>query len=397
MSVALALGAAHHAQSQTWTVDDDGPADFQTIASAIAAVSPGDRLLVQSGDYAAFSLNKRLSILGPAAGPKPIVHGRSAVLGGAREFTLAGLRFDGMDVSSVQGRGVIDDCSFFETDPYLQTLTASSCKQLLISRCEIGFGANCSLLGADGSGLRAFDSHLVIVSSRLTGKKGCDHPQYKYGNGGHGISATQSFVLVAGSDVQGGLPGATCGAFGCTGCCYGAGGVGIRVDQGSVAIVRGSGQEIKSISALDAGTLVAWSGVLVSLGVFASGNAQAWHVDQEPYITVVGGDEAGDVRRLSVFGPAGAPGVVWASLAPAFLDLPHSPESIWIDPQALSFSKAFVTLGEGQPVTHSWTVPPLAGIEGATLHFQGLFPQLESALAHGQMFVTNPTTLVLRF
>jgi len=39
------------AESRTWTVDDDGPADFQTIHDAIDAASPGDTIFVKSGEY----------------------------------------------------------------------------------------------------------------------------------------------------------------------------------------------------------------------------------------------------------------------------------------------------------------------------------------------------------
>ena len=54
------IGAA-----RTWTVDDDGPADFHTIQEAINAASPGDTILVSSGTYyERVVVNKTVSLIG---------------------------------------------------------------------------------------------------------------------------------------------------------------------------------------------------------------------------------------------------------------------------------------------------------------------------------------------
>jgi parallel beta-helix repeat protein len=39
------------AEPKTWTVDDDGPADFHTIQEAINAANPGDTIFVKTGTY----------------------------------------------------------------------------------------------------------------------------------------------------------------------------------------------------------------------------------------------------------------------------------------------------------------------------------------------------------
>jgi len=54
---------ASSAAASTWVVDDSGGADFTTIQAAVDAASPGDVLLVQAGSYAAFTLDRDLSIL----------------------------------------------------------------------------------------------------------------------------------------------------------------------------------------------------------------------------------------------------------------------------------------------------------------------------------------------
>lgn len=50
---------------RTWTVDDDGPADFRTIQEAVDAASNGDVVLVHSGvHYEDIVISKTLSLIG---------------------------------------------------------------------------------------------------------------------------------------------------------------------------------------------------------------------------------------------------------------------------------------------------------------------------------------------
>ena len=52
-------------ESTTWTVDDDGPADFHTIQEAINAASPGDTIYVNNGTYyEQVVVNKSVSLIG---------------------------------------------------------------------------------------------------------------------------------------------------------------------------------------------------------------------------------------------------------------------------------------------------------------------------------------------
>jgi len=53
------------AEPKTWTVDDDGPADFHTIQEAINAASPGDTIFVYNGTYCEnVVVNKTLMLIG---------------------------------------------------------------------------------------------------------------------------------------------------------------------------------------------------------------------------------------------------------------------------------------------------------------------------------------------
>jgi parallel beta-helix repeat protein len=52
-------------EAKTWTVDDDGPADFHSIQEAINAAANGDTIYVKAGTYFGdFFVNKTLSLIG---------------------------------------------------------------------------------------------------------------------------------------------------------------------------------------------------------------------------------------------------------------------------------------------------------------------------------------------
>jgi len=51
MTFVIHFSAPVKAETKTWTVDDDGPADFQTIQEAVNAAKPGDTVFVYNGTY----------------------------------------------------------------------------------------------------------------------------------------------------------------------------------------------------------------------------------------------------------------------------------------------------------------------------------------------------------
>ena len=48
----IVLSACTFAGAEVLTVDDDGPADFTTLAAALEVANPGDTILVRAGTYA---------------------------------------------------------------------------------------------------------------------------------------------------------------------------------------------------------------------------------------------------------------------------------------------------------------------------------------------------------
>jgi hypothetical protein len=96
-SIALiAASASAFAQTQVITVDDSGGADFVSIADAVAAAQPGDLVLVATGSYAGFTLDKGLAIVADS-GALVRISGQ-VLLQGISEGPLAllrGLRLEG--------------------------------------------------------------------------------------------------------------------------------------------------------------------------------------------------------------------------------------------------------------------------------------------------------------
>lgn len=75
--VALVAVSAHARDGQTWIVDDDGPADFPSIQSAITAASSGDTIRVQPGQYGRIDyLGKRLSIISTGGASVTVIDGQ---------------------------------------------------------------------------------------------------------------------------------------------------------------------------------------------------------------------------------------------------------------------------------------------------------------------------------
>jgi parallel beta-helix repeat protein len=66
MLIVMHFAVLVKAETRTWTVDDDGPADFSKIKDAVNAASPGDTILVKAGIYreSNIALKNNLSLIG---------------------------------------------------------------------------------------------------------------------------------------------------------------------------------------------------------------------------------------------------------------------------------------------------------------------------------------------
>ena len=65
-TVIISMFLTSAALSDTWTVDDDGKADFDNIQAAIDAASDGDEIIVMPGTYTSTQDGHVVNMLGKA-------------------------------------------------------------------------------------------------------------------------------------------------------------------------------------------------------------------------------------------------------------------------------------------------------------------------------------------
>ena len=163
--------------AQTWTVDDDGPADFASISDAIASpsVAEGDVLLVSPGGYAGFVLDKALSIVSTA---DSTFLASSCVVQGVSDFRIAGLSTRELLVQDVTGRGVLDGIKvgwqFFDAASgelfYRGRAQILDCDEILLTRSELhGSDACYPDILENHAGLEVVGSTVAIVQCEIQG------------------------------------------------------------------------------------------------------------------------------------------------------------------------------------------------------------------------------------
>jgi len=410
--ITLALLAALVVPSNTWTVDDDGPADFAQISDAVAQVQAGDVLLVAPGDYVSFILDKRVAILGQPGGPRPHIFGVTRVIGAS--FTLAGLDLEALRVDGAAGRGRIDDCRVGHAGDAGQdwAVVLDGCAQVVVSRTKGSKAYSQAHFYAGGSALKIVTSNVTLVDCTLTGAKGFTSEDfYPYGGqGGIGLSIELSSQVVAvGSTIQGGPEGwATC-VF-CE-CHDGPAGSAVELVS-SFLVVRGSsGDKViagfadpECLPALPGYAFDALGSVVVASGAAIVGNSN-WNASQyitpspaQPFLEIEGPDSAGAHKTIQLHGPADASCLLVASFAPAYAPLGQFDDELWVGLADFFVLVPLVTLGQEQPLTLGLDVPAsLTGLEGVAIELQPFFPGLPSAVAPGKSIAGNVAEIILRF
>lgn len=408
------------AAGTTWTVDDDGPADFPDISSAIGSVAAGDTLLVQPGEYGAFVLGKRLTILGPAGGQRPHVTGRSEIAGAA-QISLGGLHFDALTLWSVPGAVVVDDCALGpQVSPDNEAaLEIQSCKSVLVSRSAIqGAQATIPTAGLSQHGLRVVHGDVTVADCTISGGAGRDGDSIFENDGGHGGHAVlvrdNSHVVLAGCpSITGGRSG-ECVGFVCN---DGVAGDGVHALIDSLVEVRGSstdtldagscwcgppfgGQHGYALRAID-GTAVL-SGVSVAtqnpLGLSADPLSLIVQPAQaQPFMELAGGLAAGAALQLRMHGPAGSIALLVAGPQLALGSVGGYEGSLWINPASLLVLAPVVLAGQDTPVVLGGTLPSSAGLEGLVMVVQAAHPDVAGALAPQKKLLGNAAPLLVRF
>jgi len=206
------------------------PTDFSDVASAIAAASSGDTILVRGGEYdlgpgGALIQGKSLTLQAAHPGNVHLGEGLTiAGLGSAQSAHLVGLNLVGGDgvaaltLASNAGRIWIDGCSItwssfvqLESQP---GLSISSCAAVVLNRTSVTSGLHGVTNELPASpGMQTSASRVYAYESSFGGADGlggsCSGPPNPvtcYEPGGAGILATtvDDFLFLSGCTVQGG-------------------------------------------------------------------------------------------------------------------------------------------------------------------------------------------------
>ena len=276
VALALALAPLAYGQAATYVVDDSGGlgVNFTDIGSAIAAANPGDRLLVRDGNYAAFTLDKGLFVLGTGL----VQTGNVTVTGVPQGSVaaLANLRTRQISVNACGGP-VLFDSILATTTPSaiissaqynLAIVTASL--DVRFQRCELIAPAMGLANWSGAAGLVVSGSRVELSSSRVQGGNGGKVPSsgcWEGNFGGHGL-IVQNFgrVHAARTSAIGGNGSNGTNLCGMEG---GDGGHGARIDGTSSCVIAGiSTDSFRGglAGSPDLGTLRDGSGVLVAFG-----------------------------------------------------------------------------------------------------------------------------------
>jgi hypothetical protein len=397
---AAALLLATAARAGTYTVDDDGPADFSSIAVAIASVPSSSVLLVMPGTYDAFFVDRSLSILGPGDGPRPRVLGTTTV--STSLFALAGLSLEHLVVYDVGGPARIDDCFIGDvTAEYDAALDVHNDSQVLVTRSVID---GRSLLPGGGGvpGVRIQGANYALVDCSVFGGDAASAASGECAHASHGAAImTLSSGLLAASSLVGGHGGISeCGGDDSTS------GDGLILQQGQ--------HDLRGNTTLSAGPgYLGWDGalghaldvtgallVLEPATVGTGGLQQVASTlitakDPEPtlFLSTDSPQVPGGVGQLTWTAPAAAPGLLLVGLG--FLDtLPQWEGPFWLDiPSATSLP---IVAGAG-PTTLDYRIPPDDDLIGTVITLQAAFPTVPGAQHPEKAATSNPTQLVIRF
>lgn len=398
--------------ASTWVVDDSGGGDFTSIQAAIDAAQPGDVLRVKAGSYAAFTLDRGLSILGEP-GIRPFVAGLSRLQAGQTTgpISIAGLELGSLEVLGASGPVLLDDLEVNGELP-----APVGCQGMLIHGCAQVHVARSLIHGKDGDfacesrALRIVDSVVTLTGCTLIGGRGWGDDFIAY-DGQEGLDVVgASAVLLSQTSVRGGDGGSPQILFGGTGA---NGAEAIRMSWGDArgaarCTVRGSdaatlqgGHAGLGIGAQDAFAAVTGFGTLTLSGVtcspdnFGGGLDVVLPAPSQPFLNLVGGDGPRAFKRLNMQGPAGTPLLLFASLHVAQLSLPGPIDgTVWLDLGAPLLILPLVLQGQPSPVNLTFSLPAaLTDWPGLTVVFQGFAAGLG---ADGQHLATNPAHLLVR-
>jgi len=396
----FALSALFLFASQTWIVDDDGPADFATIGAAVASPSvvDGDTLYVESGQYPGFTLDKALSIVARSGDH---FSAATCTVQNVADFTIAGMWTRTLDVQGVSGRGQIDDSrvGLWLIDDNSGELywsgraSIAGCGELVVTRTVFH--------GSEGLYPDQTDTEpAAVVSTSNVALVDC---VFQGGNDEvHDMHPTegpkpalwvrsQSFAIISGCTLIGGRGIASLTFEGAP----------ALVVDGSEARVRGSSHHMvrggwgysgyaPAITGVPSSTATV-SGVRCDAALLPAWASQP--ATPEPYFRILPADDVGSRRTVEVYGPSGTEVRVFFALVPQYLpDFMPGLDPLWVDRGAVLDLISVVCAGQDVPVTFAFPASGAGGGPGDATIFQGFAPSLSGV----GRFLTNPEQIVSR-
>ena len=395
--------------SATWTVDDDGPADFSEISEAIAGAANGDVLLVEPGQYAKFNLGKNLTIVGRVGAPRPDVAG-PVLIDSVTGFTISRLRMRSVQATGVDGPGRFDDCRFSASGGSAQAhgLQVVSSKQVLVSRSIVAGEEPAS--GNGGTALWAVGGTVTLVDTNVRGGDGAVGRGLGPKDGGDAILALFAGRVVA---VSGNIRGGDAGGDPTPGACnFGAAGDGVRALGSSFVDLRGVADDVvlpgspgsflcsgtAGVSGIaEGGSTIVFSGV--THGGFTSGLGTNHIVaanPPEPFLLMTGQNAPGTNGVLRLFGPAGQLALIFGAIDAPLTDVPGVAGALWLDPAQAFFVGVLLTAGTDRPANCPYVVPGIPALSGASARFQCVLPQQDDPILPGAAS-TNAVDVIVRF
>jgi hypothetical protein len=209
ITCAVVLGYAANASAETWTVDDDGPADFDNIQSAVEAASDGDEIVVSPGVYTSTNdaiviIENKLLTLQSSEGPEETIIDGVGKQQGMRilscspeisGFTIRNcIGYEGGGIYCIGSNALISNCIITENRSlyFGGGICCEASSSANITNCVI---SNNYGEGYGGGGIYCYASPFVTVSNCLiTGNFG--------GGQGGGILAILCTVSISNCTVS---------------------------------------------------------------------------------------------------------------------------------------------------------------------------------------------------
>lgn len=388
---------------QTWTVDDDGRADFSEISRAIPAVATEDVLLVAPGEYSGFVLDKPLTIVGRAGADRPNVNG-DVVVSSAGGFHLANLNLRRVTVNGVLGGGNLDDCTIAATDATDAALVILDSTQVIVARADIhGYSPES---GPGAAACRVSDSRAVFVSCQFTGGDGAFGAGLPEVDGGAGLVVeAESNVTFARGMVVGGAAGGNA-----DNCFIGSTGDGMVITD-SFASVRGSpADSVLGGQAGDCGG-VEGSSFVVAGSTLILNNVTYEEVEEvqplvgenkivtprlgQPVLENLGKVGPDSQNMLQLFGEPGQFALLYGGNDEVLQPVYGLGEDLWFSARSIFFVGGLTTQGFEAPANCPYVIPDQPIFWGATARFQAGFALQPDPLDPMAASASNPVTVIV--